>query len=159
MYYEEYKHLLNLPYLDGKQDCFALARNFYQELFGITLPNYARPTGFDHLGMPELITSNFRGMGFEPVPDYRLQIGDGLLFAIASKYVNHVGVYVGNNQFIHHVFEKPSSVDNLDERWKRRLTMRVRHPDITEYLEQGRKVDLLLDHLPPHLKGTVPYAV
>jgi hypothetical protein len=46
--------LLNKPYRDGADDCYGLAREYYEEEYGLSLRNYARPIGFDQAGIPLL---------------------------------------------------------------------------------------------------------
>lgn len=144
---------VGLPYIDGKQDCYGLVRRAYHEAYGILLRNYARPIGFDHDGL-DLITDNFRREGFEVVEPALtlLEPGDGLLFKVASKTVNHVGVITCGTRFLHHLYQRSSAHDTLDPRWQNRLYAIVRHPDVTELNKQlSEKVDLL-SLLPPHLR-------
>lgn len=151
MLYDTYSNLLGLPYVEGRQDCYGLVRQFYLQVYGINLRNYARPTGFDHNGL-DLIVENFPNEGFYVVTDAELQLGDGLLFGVASDKINHVGVYVGNQQILHHLFNDKSRLDPLDPRWYRRLLGRVRHPDVTELNNKNVQKVNLMDFLPPHLK-------
>lgn len=147
--------LLNKPYKDGKDDCYGLARQYYQQEYGLTLRNYARPIGFDHEGL-DLLMGNFIKEGFCSLPvsgiSY-LEKGDGLLFSIlGSKTVNHVGVYVGSGYFIHHLYEKMSKCESLDQRWYQRIALVVRHPEVsTTNIKRIGKTNLL-DLLPPHLR-------
>lgn len=147
--------LLNQPYVDGKADCYGLARDYYKQEFGLELRNYARPIGFDHEGL-DLLMDNFAKEGFEIVPVSgisALEKGDGLLFSIlGSKTVNHVGVYVGAGYFIHHLYQKLSKCEALDQRWYQRIALVVRNPEISAInIAKIGKVSLL-DLLPPHLR-------
>ena len=147
--------LLNKPYQAGKYDCYGLARSYYRLEYGLNLRNYARPLGFDHEGL-DLLAENFKKEGFEVVPARgisSLEKGDGLLFSImGSKTVNHVGVYIGSGYFIHHLYNKMSKCESLDQRWYQRIALVVRHPDViaTNTSRIGRVS--LLDLLPPHLR-------
>ncbi len=151
MEYQKYAHLIGLPYIDGKQDCYGLVRAFYRSVYGIELRNYARPIAFDHQGL-DLILNNWPNEGFDPCVDPELQPGDGLLFAVASNKINHVGVYVGNRQFLHQLYGKKSQLDPMDHRWYGRLLGKVRHPDVTEFNKTLQGKVSVLDLLPPHLK-------
>lgn len=151
MKFEMYSFLLGLNYNPGKDDCYGLARRLYSAVYGIELANYARPVGFDHAGL-NLIVDNFHREGFQDCQTPELEAGDGLLFGVGSDKINHIGVYVGNQQFIHHRFDRQSCLDPLDLRWKRRLLGRVRHPDVTEYNRVNQEKVGLEDFLPPHLK-------
>lgn len=147
---------LGRRYLDGRHDCYGLVRDFYRREYGLTLRNYARPVGFDHSGLL-LLTDNFRREGFEIVntPIALLEPGDGLLMMLASRQVNHVGVYIGERKFLHHLYQRPSSAEMLDPRWQQRLSLIVRHPDVTEQNRRNQPKQVFLDLLPPHLRNKV----
>lgn len=147
---------LGRRYLDGRHDCYGLVRDFYRREYGLTLRNYARPVGFDHSGLL-LLTDNFRREGFEIVntPIALLEPGDGLLMMLASRQVNHVGVYIGERKFLHHLYQRPSSAEILDPRWQQRLSLIVRHPDVTEQNRRNQPKQVFLDLLPPHLRNKV----
>lgn len=147
---------LGRRYLDGRHDCYGLVRDFYRKEYGLTLRNYARPVGFDHSGLL-LLTDNFRREGFEIVntPIALLEPGDGLLMMLASRQVNHVGVYIGERKFLHHLYQRPSSAEILDPRWQQRLSLIVRHPDVTEQNRRNQPKQVFLDLLPPHLRNKV----
>lgn len=147
---------LGRRYLDGKHDCYGLVRDFYRKEYGLILRNYARPVGFDHSGLL-LLTDNFRREGFEIVntPVSLLEPGDGLLMMLASRQVNHVGVYIGERKFLHHLYQRPSSAEVLDPRWQQRLSLIVRHPDVTEQNRRNQPKQVFLDLLPPHLRNKV----
>jgi len=147
---------LGRRYLDGRHDCYGLVRDFYRREYGLTLRNYARPVGFDHSGLL-LLTDNFRREGFEIVntPISLLEPGDGLLMMLASRQVNHVGVYIGERKFLHHLYQRPSSAEMLDPRWQQRLSLIVRHPDVTEQNRRNQPKQVFLDLLPPHLRNKV----
>lgn len=152
--------LVNIPYTDGDQDCYGLVRQYYLTHYGIQLRNYARPIGFDHNGL-SLITDNFRKEGFEVIPTFNqrsLEKGDGILLQIArGKAVNHVGVFLGNGYFLHHLYGKLSEVSYYDPRWFNRTAFIVRHPDVREANCKAIQEVNLLDLLPPHLKERLSY--
>lgn len=151
--YSKYQHLLNIPYEDGAKDCYGLIRQFYKDEYGLVLRNYARPIDIFKSGR-DLISENFQREGFEITEqNFRdLQFGDVLLIAIASPIMNHVGVYVGNQQFLHHLYNRPSSADNYSTAWQERTLSIARHPFVTEK-NDSRAVNIdLFEMLPPHVK-------
>lgn len=129
--YDDYKHLLGRKYVDGKQDCYGLLVSYYKDNHGILLKNFARPNQYWYRRDFNLIDR----MVFEDswiaqgLNVRHLQIGDALLFAIQSQYANHIGVYVGNGMFIHHLYGRFSSAEALTDSWSSRLLMVVRHKD------------------------------
>jgi cell wall-associated NlpC family hydrolase len=130
MNYHQYAALLNKPYIEGFQDCYSLVRDFHDLIYGITLPDYARPAGYSS---PEfnLLTrlSSDPEWQHKAVIRSKLLVGDVISFRVAGDTVNHLGVYVGNNLFIHHLFNSKSKEDNLDQRWFRRIDKISRHVD------------------------------
>jgi cell wall-associated NlpC family hydrolase len=147
---------LGRRYVDGRADCYGLVRDFYRREYGLLLRNYARPVGFDQSGLM-LLTDNFRREGFDivNVPIALLEPGDGLLMMLASKHVNHVGVYIGQRKVLHHLYRRPSTVDTLDPRWQQRLSLVVRHPDVMEQNRRNLPKQEFMDLLPPHLRTKV----
>lgn len=122
MLYTKYSKFLNLDYNQGFQDCFGLINDFYKDIYGIEFQDYARPVDF-YLPELNLIPKFAQDMGLQERALSRqlLREGDILVFKCAGNYPNHVGIYVGNNLFIHHMENNKSKEDNLDHRWFRRL--------------------------------------
>lgn len=150
---------LGIPYLDGKDDCYGLCRKYYHLKYGLKLTNYARPLGFNFKGL-NLISENLLREGFEyvDVSHDRLELGDGIVMAIAGALLaNHVGVYVGNNFLLHHLYQKKSCKENFGPKWRARVLNIVRHPTVTE-INRERKIPELniLELLPPHVRFKVP---
>ncbi len=100
-----YKFGGNSP--DTGLDCSGLVRHVFREAVGLVLPRRA-----------EEISS--RGERIEPA---QLKPGDLVFFNTLRRAFSHVGVYIGNNQFVH----APSSggsvrVERLDQAyWTRRF--------------------------------------
>lgn len=159
-YYDRYKHLLGVPYDDGDRDCYGLCRRFYMDNYDIVLPNYARSSSFFAEGV-DLVSVFLCEEDFKVVDcaTSSLEVGDGLLLCVPGRHwpeghINHLGVYVGNGTFIHHLFNKPSSEDYIDVAWSRRIMGVVRHPEIAEKNAVSLAADSIniLDVLPDHVK-------
>ena len=80
-------------------DCSAFVREVYKVAFDIELPRTAR----EQFRAAQMAVSN-------------LQIGD-LLFFNTRGGVSHVGVYLGNNKFVHASTKKGVIVSGLDENY------------------------------------------
>ena len=151
--YNQYQHLLGRKYVDGKQDCYGLLIAYAKDLHGLSLKNFARPTQFWMRKDFDLISQMVQEDRWaqQGLSVRNLQIGDALIFSINSSMANHIGVYVGNGQFLHHLYQRFSSVESLTNSWTSRLLMVVRHKDIKLEYE---KVEIL-NLIPEHVKRTL----
>jgi cell wall-associated NlpC family hydrolase len=97
------KKMLHLPYNFGGSgafgiDCSAYVQKVYG-LAGINLPRSAREQF--HIG--------------EKVDKKELSLGDLVFFKTYASFPSHVGIYLGNNLFIHaSTTSKKITIDNLD---------------------------------------------
>lgn len=109
---EEMKEYLGIPYRPGGtsvrgMDCSGFARTIYANLFGIELPHNS--------------AAQFNFSKLEEVDEDELQTGD-LVFFSRKKHINHVGVYLGNGNFIHATNGNGITISSLDdEHWKSRM--------------------------------------
>jgi peptidoglycan endopeptidase LytE len=97
------KKLLNIPYRFGGNsifgiDCSAYVQKVYS-LIGINIPRSAR----------QQFTEG------DPVDKSELSIGDLVFFKTYASFPSHVGIYLGNNLFIHASSKsKKVTIDSLD---------------------------------------------
>lgn len=134
-----YLNLVGLPYIDGRQDCYSVCRRYYADVWGIELPNFARPNRFwDDPNMD--LYSRYADQGFAPVFDGVYKTGDAVLMPLLSRINSHAGVVVDDNKLLHHLPNQLSSVDPLRPKWSNRVTVHLRHPKITEALEATQEV-------------------
>ncbi|MDQ7786408.1 MAG: LysM peptidoglycan-binding domain-containing protein [Thermodesulfovibrionales bacterium] len=97
------KKLLNIPYRFGGNsmfgiDCSAYVQKVYS-LIGINIPRSAR----------QQFTEG------DPVDKSELSIGDLVFFKTYASFPSHVGIYLGNNLFIHASSRsKKVTIDSLD---------------------------------------------
>lgn len=149
------KNLKNIPYTDGDCDCYGLFRRYYKQEYDLDLDNYARPISFWAANL-NLISENVSREGFVPVDTGldRLELGDGIVMAMSgSRVANHLGVYVGNNQLLHHLYNQPSCVEDYGPKWKKRTLTIIRHPEVTSKNSQRVLPAINLDELlPPHVR-------
>ena len=120
MNYDKY---IGLPYLDNGRteagvDCWGLARVFYKNEYDIDLPSYVD----EYIGGtdPYIVEAvNLYKDNWEEIttPD----IGDLCLFNIFGEPM-HVGVYVGDNKFLHCRRGSDSVIESLNNvKWKNRF--------------------------------------
>lgn len=129
---ENLQHLLNQDFQEGWQDCYTLAQKYYFENMGVQLRDYSRPDRwymipdfafFDRLFQRE----GFQDMGNNPS---NVLIGDALLMGLGRTEVsNHVAIYIGKGQILHHLTDQKSRLDVYNVRWRERVTRVLRHPN------------------------------
>lgn len=139
----EYQHLLGKQFEMGKQDCYALVREFYRDNFQIELPDYARPDRWWEAGL-NLYYEHFEKEGFKPVdvPLTQLQVGDCLLMAFQCTFPNHCGIYIGRGKIIHHMYRQLSREDYLRGAYRNGLLAVARHKDVVIPDEPFEVLDL-----------------
>lgn len=122
------------PFEWGRFDCFSLARDFYTQNFGITVTNFARPN-FWESDILDLILTGFAREGFDQLTSWKLddlRPGDVMCMCVNESKPNHFGVYIGNNEFIHHLNGNFSSVSPLKGHWLHYTSFLLRHPDVPD---------------------------
>ena len=112
----------------GVNDCWSLCRDWYKEELGITLRDWDRPLdGEDFLENP-MFDSCWKETGFrELLPREDLEKGDLMLFSMSSPGLNHIGVYLGGQELLHHLENRLSSRDQLTEWHLKCLGRRIRY--------------------------------
>lgn len=153
-------HLLGVSFKHGSDDCYGLARRFYKDNFGLSLPNYARPDGWWDLDM-DLYMVYFHDAGFRVIDvhprDWRP--GDAFLMTILAQRANHCALYLGSNEILHHPYGRFSEKVLYSGPWRNRTVAVLRHKDIQEQQVAPAPKFNLLDALPEHKKrelGMIP---
>jgi sulfur carrier protein ThiS len=120
MNYDKY---IGLPYLENGRteagiDCWGLARVFYREQLNIDLPSYTEEYSGGHdPAVIEAISRYKENWEKTETPT----IGDLCLFNILGE-PTHVGIFVGNNKFLHSREGRDSVIETLDNtKWKNRF--------------------------------------
>lgn len=147
----KYDHLLNQPFSYGKQDCYTLLCQFYEDNFGITFPPFSHPKDFWEHGL-DLYMTRYRKCGFYLLDCHPSEYlpGDVILCAIRSEVANHVGVFVENGQVLHHLYGNLSTVESYRALLRNTTLAVLRHKDVT--LEQTETTANLLDLVNPSIK-------
>lgn len=117
------------PYVLGKYDCYTLVRDWMRSK-GINMDyltdNQSRL--LDEWLTDGAFESNSELSKWDRV--INPQEGDGILFAMnpaGSARANHAGVYLGENQFLHHFPNRASTTSELTELWRSRVAAFMRH--------------------------------
>ncbi len=112
--------LLDRPYCWGVFDCGTLARDYYVSQ---GIPIDADPQCWAVPDTGAALPAELQRLGFMPVHD--LQVGDLILMDVRGNF--HCGVYLGDEQFIHHAAGQLSRRDVYGPIY-RRYTVQVLRP-------------------------------
>ncbi|WP_321866765.1 C40 family peptidase [Paraburkholderia tropica] len=103
--------LIGRQFVHGVHDCYAIVRDWYRLERGVVLPDFERRDAWWDDGASSLYLNNYRRAGFVDVGQGAvIEVGDVLLMQIRSKnnVPNHAGIYIGNGQFLHHMYGRLS---------------------------------------------------
>lgn len=137
--------LLGRNYYHGLLDCYTLIKDYYERELDITLNDYERiDRWWESKDHESLYINNFKNENFvEVYNDIRKH--DVILFTVGrTHHVNHAGVYlgeaslksedinqiVGDNLFIHHAYNKESSIEVFGDYWNNRTTHILRRKEL-----------------------------
>lgn len=142
----EYDHLIGRPFTDiGGLDCFALHRDFHKDNFGIEIANYARPHDWSSNKL-DLIRLSYPREGFEMLSQWTtkdLRPADTLAMTIGEGAPNHLAIFLGDNQILHHLYGRLSSVEQFRDFWRNHTSFILRHPDVPDLREVHPDVDIM----------------
>jgi len=130
MTYDKY---IGLPYLENGRDstgidCWGLARLYYAQELGIELPSYAELYAGSRDPVVHGLINSYKNNWLETTSPV---VGDLCLFNIYGE-PQHVGIYIGNNKFLHSREGKDSVIDSLQSsQWKKRFVGFFKHTSQT----------------------------
>lgn len=105
------------------QDCYTLVQEYYKEEFGMILPYYYRDLR-SFLKGNNLFINHFDKEGFYPVPIPEKH--DVILFKMIAEIPDHVGIYIGEQYFIHHLIHTVSRKELYDGYYMDKTVMFLR---------------------------------
>lgn len=129
----DFSHLIGIEWKEGRNDCYALIRRFYGDLFGVEMRDYASPTAWCSDPTVNLIMDNCRDEGFHPVPDHNMvdfRFGDLLILQTWTPQPSHCSIYVGDGKVLHHYVGRRSEVSPLRGEALNTLVAVLRHPGV-----------------------------
>ena len=103
-------------------DCSGLVY-FIHKLQGIELPIYDEGINYSEKWEDEDADRLERTLGkiSKVIPYDEKQVGNILCFRIRHNKINHLGIYIGNEKFIHSFMKFGVSISNLNHFWLRTL--------------------------------------
>lgn len=109
----------------GTLDCWTIVYDWYKRERGITLMNVPRVKDFWKDGS-DILGSNYKSAGFRDIDeDEMLEVGDVILMQTGDSMVpNHVALYIGDDQILHHAEGRLSSRDVYGG-WFKKHTVKV----------------------------------
>ena len=120
--------LVGRQWVWGVTDCWSLCRDFYQEELGIRLRDWDRPINSDDFLKDPMFDRCWEETGFrELLPREELERGDLLLMSMRSSGLNHIGVYLSDQMVLHHLENRLSTRDLLDEWLLKCIGKRIRY--------------------------------
>lgn len=123
--------LLGREWCHGLLDCYSLIRDYYRVELNISIPDYDRDFEW-WLNGKNLYEENFRAAGFEEVDLQNIAKHDVILMQVQSPVINHGGVFLGGDKFIHHLHGRLSSRDILGGYYLKSLCKVLRHKELTD---------------------------
>lgn len=108
-------------YVGGIQDCYTLVRDYYRVEKQVILKDFSRCDRWWDRGMDVLTNENFREAGFVKVALQEIEIGDVIVMQMGKKN-DHLGIYLGNQRFLHHCYNRLSCEDVYGGVWLKHTT-------------------------------------
>lgn len=118
----KYGRYLNQKFEIGKQDCYTLIKNFYQQEFNIEINNYPRTDSWFKEN-PNIIKENYEREGFVEVDNIKnAKEGDVIVFSWG-----HMAIFLEKDLILHIKRDKPSIIEMLNDSYLSRITGIYRH--------------------------------
>ena len=121
--------LVGRQWSHGVLDCYSLVRDYFKQVRGIDLPDFARHDEWWKRG-ENLYLENFEDAGFRVVDVSSAREGDCFLMQIGSSVPNHAAVYLGEGLILHHVQGRLSSRDVYGGYWQKITTHCLRYSGV-----------------------------
>lgn len=125
-YESKYQKYLGRFFEIGKEDCFSLARDFYQKELDININNYERDEHWTQRDY-SLLDENYEKEGFVKASDIKKY--DLIIFKslFNKNFSGHIGVYLGDHLMLHNQTGSFSKIEEYSEAYKRLTNYVIRH--------------------------------
>ena len=121
----------NRPALEGRdfifniQDCLSLLQDWMYAERGVELPNEPRHPFWASDGQ-NYMEDLHEKYGFVKVNVSELQRGDVLFYKVRTPVVNHLGIYLGDNQVLSHWYGRVSAIEGFGK-WAEYIQFAARY--------------------------------
>ena len=128
--------LLGRTYISNITDCYEMVRSYYYQTYGITLMAIPREWDFWEQE-PNMVLDKYKEAGFKEVLIDDMEVGDLVVLRLPMDYINHLGVYIGDDKLIHHLHDRLSIEDSVP-RWRSRI-VKVLHYNASKNNKSTKK--------------------
>lgn len=116
----------NRQHVTGTDDCYTLVREWFWRERGILLPVFKADRALMMSGNFDKFDTHPSSTEWERV--IAPQPGDAVLFKFGdAKSPNHCGVVLEDDWFLHHYFDRLSTIEKLDGAWRANIAEFRRH--------------------------------
>ena len=113
----------------GVHDCYTICRDWWR-LKGYTMSNVIRGGSSYKNDISSFTFENMEKVGWYIIDIKDMQPGDGILFQIRGKKIDHAAIYDGDEFMIHQIYKKASlSRRELMTSWSSRIKHIVRYKE------------------------------
>jgi len=112
--------LIGRPFVFGIWDCFTIVRDYCLMHKNILLGSYFEPTK-EELKTSDCFDRCSVNEKFEVIPLEQIREGDVMLFRTKEFTGFHLGIYLGNNEFMHQPLKSISCVNQLERSHLKKL--------------------------------------
>jgi proteasome lid subunit RPN8/RPN11 len=119
--------LVGREFFFGVLDCYTLLRDWYKRERNIELLDFERHDNFwnDKFGPAMDLYAQYELAGFKEVRDDIIRVGDVALMQIRAPFANHAGVFVGEDQMLHHMYGHLSMISPYRNSMYQEKTRRI----------------------------------
>jgi len=121
--------LTGRPFIWGHYDCFGLVRDYFRQEKGVYINDYDRDENFEQT-KDVRIWDNFEKEGFLKLPGLGAIKNDDVIIFNTNAMPQHLGIFVGNTQIMHHPLNAISRLDRFNANWQKRAKVIVRHKSL-----------------------------
>lgn len=117
--------LLGRDFIFNIQDCLSLCQDWFYQEHGVVLPNQPRNPYWNEDG-ENYMEQLYESWGFDKIDLGSLRRGDVLFYKVRSPVVNHLGIYLDNNEVISHWYGRVSAIESYGK-WANYIQFAARY--------------------------------